>query len=315
MRVRLTHIDGKLPNLALMKLSSFHKSRGDEVTFTRDLERSPSESDYDRVYGSSIFTFSFDRIARLRTAWPGAQLGGTGTGSWITIEEIIGEPWNGLDYSLYPDFNFSIGFSQRGCRLSCKFCVVPQKEGKPKQAATISEIWRGAPWPKKIHLLDNDFFGQPKDDWRARIAELQEGDFRVCFNQGINIRMIDDESAVALASIQYRDDQFQRRRLYTAWDNLRDENIFLRGVETLRRHGIPPKHLMVYMLIGFDIEETWERILHRFNTMTALGILPYPMVYNRERKDLREFQRWAVTGLYRAVKWEDYDPYYKKALP
>lgn len=164
---------------------------------------------------------------------------------------------------------------------------------------------------QKIHLLDNDFFGQPKDDWRARIMEIREGDFRVCFNQGINIRMIDDESAAAIATIQYRDDQFQRRRLYTAWDNLRDEKIFLRGVETLQRHGIPPTHLMVYMLIGFDIEETWERIFHRFNSMVALGIKPYPMVYDRTRKDLRAFQRWVVTGLYRAVKWEDYDTHYK----
>src|SRR6266436_1647510 len=34
------------------------------------------------------------------------------------------------DYSLYPKFTGSLGFTQRGCRLSCKFCVVPIKEGK-----------------------------------------------------------------------------------------------------------------------------------------------------------------------------------------
>lgn len=101
MRIRLTHIDGKLPNLALMKLSSFHKSIGDEVVFTQNLERAASEPNYDSVYGSSIFTFSGDRIARLRAAWPQTQLGGTGTGSWITVEEVIGRPWSGLDYSLY----------------------------------------------------------------------------------------------------------------------------------------------------------------------------------------------------------------------
>lgn len=311
MRVRLTHIDGKLPNLALMKLSSFHRAQGDEVVFTKELEKSSLEPEYDRVYGSSIFTFSQDRIARLKNSWPSAVLGGTGTTSWITVEDILGQKWKGLDYSLYPEFLHSIGFTQRGCRLSCKFCVVPQKEGKPRQSATIYEIWRGKPWPKKIHLLDNDFFGQPKDQWQMRLQEIREGNFKVCFNQGINIRMIDEESAAGIASIQYRDDQFQRRRLYTAWDNLRDEKIFLRGVETLRRYGIPPKHLMVYMLVGFDIEETWERIFHRFNTMVSLGVLPYPMVYDRKRKDLREFQRWAVTGLYRAVKWENYDAHYK----
>ena len=33
--IRLTHIDGKLPNLALMKLAHYHRQNGDEIYFSK----------------------------------------------------------------------------------------------------------------------------------------------------------------------------------------------------------------------------------------------------------------------------------------
>lgn len=306
MKIRLTQIDGSLPNLALMKLAHWHKAQGHEVTVTRELGRSIFEPDYDRVYGSAIFQFSVDRVRRFQQEWPSAIVGGTGTMTSQTVESMIGEQeYEHYDYAGWPDFKESIGFTQRGCRLKCKFCVVPQKEGKPKSVNTIQSIWRGGKYPKKLHILDNDFFGQPRAEWEARVEEMQAG-FRVCLSQGINVRLIDSDAAKALASIQYRNTKFNKRCLYTAWDNLGDEKIFLSGVEKLAVAGVPPKHLMAYMLIGFDILETWERIWYRFNRMVALGIKPYPMVYDRSRKDLVAFQRWVVTGLYRIVPWEEY---------
>lgn len=304
MNVRLTQLDGALPNFALMKLASWHISRGDTVTVTRDIERGLFEPDYAQVYGSAIFDFSRHRLERFQSAWPGAIVGGTGTGTARTVESITGEH-AGVDYSGYPTFRESIGFTQRGCRLKCKFCVVPEKEGKPKSAATIAEIWRGPGFPKKLHLLDNDFFGNP--EWRERIAEIRDGGFKVCLSQGINVRLINAESAAALATIEYRDRKFQERRLYTAWDNLGDERIFFKGVDALERAGIPSKHLMAYMLIGYDPLESWARIWRRFDAMVARGIKPYPMVYNRRRADLLAFQRWVVTGLYRIVSWGNYE--------
>jgi hypothetical protein len=302
--VRLTQIDGKLPNLALMRLGAFHRARGDDVYFTRDASRGLLEPAYDRVYGSAIFKFSASKLERFQREWPNAIIGGTGTDSTATVEAIAG---NGvaLDYSFYPDFKASIGFTQRGCRLSCKFCVVPGKEGKPRDEATIADIWRGAPYPKHLHLLDNDFFGGPS--WRERIAEIRDGGFKVSFTQGINVRAVTPEVAAAVASVEYRDDGFTQRRLYTAWDNLKDEEVFFRGVDTLEAAGVPAKHLLAMMLIGFDKRETWDRIFHRFNRMVARGIRPYPMVFDHTRRDLKRFQRWVVTGLYRAVPFEDYD--------
>jgi len=305
MNIRLTQIDGALPNLALMKLAHWHKSNGDKVVVTRSIEATPEESAYDLVYGSAIFRFSFDRLTKFSQSWPQAIVGGTGTFNANTVEQIIGGEYEKYDYSGYSDFDASIGFTQRGCRLSCKFCVVPQKEGKPRSVNTIYDIWRGEPWPRKLHLLDNDFFGQP--EWVDRIREIREGKFRVCLSQGINVRMITEESAASLSSIQYRNTKFNERKLYTAWDNLRDEQVFFSGVDRLEAAGIPPKHLMAYMLIGFDIEETWDRIWYRFLRMVERGIEPYPMVYNRSRTDLLCFQRWAVRGLYRIIPWDKYE--------
>lgn len=310
--VRITQIDGTLPNLALMRVAHWHKSLGDEVTFTRQAHRDLLEPDYDVVYGSAIFKFSAPKIARFRADFPNAILGGTGTDSALTIEDIIGADYLGHDYSMYPRFEPSIGFTQRGCRLKCKFCVVPGKEGANRSDRTIADIWRGDGHPKKLHLLDNDFFGQ--DQWRDRIEEIRDNGFRVCLNQGINVRLINQEAAEALATIEYRDDKFSERRLYTAWDNLKDEGVFFRGVDMLDRAGVPPKHLRAYMLVGFDKNETWERIHHRFNRMVDIGIEPFPMVFDCRATDpsryrrLKQFQRWAVQGQYRARPFSEYDP-------
>jgi hypothetical protein len=314
MKIRITHIDGKLPNLALMRLSAFHRAQGDEVHFTRSIERSMFEPEYDRVYASAIFQYSHDRLQRFRSAWPNAIIGGTASGNNVTVEDIVGPLDAGVDYSSYPDFTPSLGFTQRGCRLKCSFCVVPKKEGKNRSVDTVDEIWRGPGHPKKLHLLDNDFFGQPKDQWQARLDEIREGAFKVCLNQGINVRLIDDEAADGLATIEYRDDQFKERRLYTAWDNIGDERIFFAGMDRLERAGIPAKHIMAYMLIGFDPKETMERIHYRFQKMVDRGILPYPMVFDRSKKELTQFQRYVVTGLYRKpMSFAEYKAEYRAA--
>lgn len=304
LKVRLTQIDGKLPNLALMKLSHWHKSKGDEVYFTRTVERGLFEPKYDVVYGSVIFTFSKNLSSRFLTNFPNAIIGGTGSGKLNNVEEITGQ-YEHYDYSIYPEYKWSIGFTQRGCRLNCKFCVVPKKEGRPRSVNTIADIYRPGT-PKNVCLLDNDFFGQPQEQWLARINEIKDGGFKVAFNQGINIRLITDEASHWLAQIPYYDDQFKTRRLYTAWDNLKDERIFFDGVDRLESAGVPPTHLMVYMLIGFDPSETWERIFHRFDRMVERGIKPYPMVYNNNRQDLRKFQRWVVRGYYRFIPWHNF---------
>jgi hypothetical protein len=323
MIVRLTQIDGKLPNLALMKLSAFYRARGAEIAFTKQVERDLLEPDYDRVYGSAIFSSSAGRVGTFRDNFRKAVVGGTwDVTNRITVEDELGvDEGEAADYSIYPRFVSSIGFTQRGCRLKCGFCVVPKKEGKPRSVNTIASLWRGEPYPKQLHILDNDFFGQPREQWEARIDEIRSGGFKVCLNQGINIRMITDEAATALASIRYYDDSFRFRRIFTAWDNVGDEERFFRGIDTLEHHGIPAKHVIAYMLVGYDHRETWERVLYRLYKMAARGIFPFPMVYgDRDRtlplggyngnignRTLGDLQRWALRKTYQFKPFEEYD--------
>ena len=316
-RAWLINIDSEMPNIALAKLAHWHLAQGHQVELRNRVDRDLWEPMPDFVYASSIFTKSEDRRARFRHAFPTGLISGTGvdevTGG-VSVEDIIGvDRWGyeHYDWSIYPDFNDSIGFSQRGCRLACGFCGVPTKEGKPVSLNSIAGLWRGDPYPRHIHLLDNDFFGQP--DWREKIAEIRHGDFKVCMSQGINIRLIDDEGAKAFSTIKYCNKTFTEKRLYTAWDNVGHEKIFFKGVDTLERNGIPAEHLMAYMLIGWDKNETWDRIWYRFTKMVERKISPYPMVYaapgTKPRRDLKAFQRWVLNrgGMYRFISWGDYE--------
>lgn len=306
MKIRLTQLDGKLPNLALMKLAHWHRSQGDDISLYRTPTPNLFEPQYDKVYGSAIFGWTQPVTQRLLNAYPDAVIGGTGSSSWRTVEELIGvDEYENYDYADYPEFPFSMGFTQRGCRLNCGFCVVPKKEGRPRSTNSIYDIWRKDK-PRCLILLDNDFFGQPKEDWRARIDEIIEGDFKVSFNQGINVRLINDEAAAAIASVRYSDDQFQTKRLYTAWDNVGQEKIFTDGIARLMGAGIDPHNIMVYMLIGYNKEETWEDIFYRYRIMKNLGVIPFPMVFNNVRKDLKRFQRWVIRRYDQIVPWEEF---------
>ena len=322
-RVRLVQLDGKMPNLAIMKLAHWHRSRGDDVTFSRSIHPGLFEPwSYDAVYGSAIFDGSAPLVREMRGAYPGAIIGGTGAGGEnlaVTVEDLIGvERYENYDYSIYPAYRWSLGFTQRGCRLQCGFCVVPRKEGAPYALNSIDEIWRPGT-PRNIVLLDNDFFGQPREKWQARVQDLLDGKFKVSFNQGINVRLVNDEAAEALASLRCYNHRFTRRRLYTAWDNMGQERVFFRGLERLEKAGIPPQHLMVYMLTGFAEGETMKDVRARHRKIREAGCLPFPMVYEniapmdpqRQQKldrvrELKRFQRWVVKRYDRMVPWEEF---------
>lgn len=308
MNVLLLQLDGKLPNLALMRLAAHHRALGHRVTLrrsgnTRSVQRHLGDPEWDHVYGSLIFLSSRSVAEAAMEQFPEIVLGGTGWDLTTTLEQH-GVVSLELDYSDYPLWTSSMGFSQRGCRFGCKFCVVPQKEGKPKATGTIADIWRGDPWPRHIHLLDNDFFGVP--EWRDRIEELRAGSFRVAFTQGINARMLTDETAAAIASVDYRDDSMKERRIYTAWDNRRDEARLFRGLESLVKHGVRPRHIMVYMLIGYWPGETQADREHRRRQLRAFGALPYPMPFERT-PELLGFQRWVIGGYDKSIPWDEWE--------
>ena len=179
------------------------------------------------------------------------------------------------------------------------------KGRRPVTINSIADIWRPGT-PKRVTLLDNDFFGQEEAQWEQRLQEIEEGEFEVCFSQGINIRLITDKAAEALSRVNYRNSRFTKRRLYTAWDNMRDERIFFRGFNKLVDAGIEPSHIMVYMLTGYRDGETLEEVFNRYNKMKDAGCMPYPMVYDDGNRTLKAFQRWVVRRYDDYVPWEDY---------
>lgn len=312
MTVLLLQLDGRLPNLALMRLASHHRALGHDVTLRRagnlrapilrDVEPNLGDPAWTHVYASTIFESTRPVAERVRQVYPHAIIGGTGWDVASSLE-AIGVTTETLDFSDYPRFRQSIGFTQRGCRLRCSFCVVPRKEGGVRAVGTIWDLWRGDPWPRELLLLDNDFFGQPS--WRERIEEMRAGRFKVSFNQGINARMLTDETAEAIASVDYRADDMVSKRIYTAWDNRKDEARLFAGLEALVRYGVKPDHIMVYMLIGYWPGETHEERDHRRARLRAFGAKPYPMCYVHTR-ELRGYQRWVIWGYDKTVSWEDW---------
>lgn len=325
MKVLLLQLDGKWPSFSLMRISAFEKARGSEVVLRRAprvesvdalavrFDGADSYLDqFERVYASLIFSKTGPVAEKLLEVRPDAFVGGSGWDDYpepktrVTALEEIGIFTSELDYSHYPKFTASIGYTQRGCRMNekvCWFCGVPRREGKVRAVATVQEIWRGEPYPKHLLLFDNDTFGQP--DWRQMIEDIREGGFKVCWNQGINARMLNDETAAAIATVRYVDDDFKTKRIYTAWDGSRDEHVLMRGLEALKRAGIKPDNMMVYMLITNKDGQTIEDWEYRRAKLRAFGARPYPMPFERTREQL-DFQRWCL-GAYdkgeKAIPW------------
>lgn len=304
--ILLLHLDGKLPNVALMRLGAHHEALGDiaELRFVRspqDLE--PRFGDcFDQVYASVIFSKTIWLARQVLRVHPRAVLGGPGWPDGTSLEDL-GVTTQAHNYSLYTSFKESIGFTQRGCRMRCDFCVVPRMEGAVSPGQTIAEIWRGGRAPRKVMLFDNDFFGGHA--WPERVKELRDGKFSVCLCQGINLRLLTAQQALALASLNYRDTRFKAKRIYAAWDAIEDERAVFRGLEHLKQAGVKPDHLMVYMLIGHAASESHEQRDYRRARLRYWGARPYPMPFTRTRQ-LVSFQRWVIGAYDKSISWKDW---------
>lgn len=297
MNVLAFHLDGKLPNLALMRAAAHYRARGAVFELRKAgnvqaVEPRLDDPKRDLVIGSTIFEWTRPVAERVREIYPAAVIGGTGWSVASSLNEL-GIDDGPIDYTDYADSMltpYSIGYLARGCRLKCSFCVVPRKEGKIRSVATIEQVWRGDPWPRELVILDNDFFGNP--NWAELINAMIAGRFKVCFCQGINARFLDDETAAAIASVDYRDERMNEKRIFTAWDGKRDEKRLFRGLEALVRHGVKPTEIMVYMLIGYD--DTHADREYRRAKLREFGARPYPMAYVRDDKFLQCFKGWVI---------------------
>ncbi len=271
MKIGLIQIDGKMPNLALMKLAKWHKEKGDEVKVI-DL----SSLKIDQWYGSKIF------------------MGGSGYDLKQTLPPEIEAQVP--DYEKF-DLDYSLGFTSRGCIRNCGFCIVREKEGVMRD---VSMDWIKH---QKILLWDNNFLASSK--WKEKLQYFIDSDFKVCFNQGLDIRLIDDEKAEMLSRVKYYDRNFSRRCIYFAFDDIFMKDIFIEKMKILTKY-IKPYHIMVYFIVGFNT--TFEQDMERFDIMRELGVDPFAMPYRDVKKDIKmlDFCRWVNKRLYKSCKFEDY---------
>ena len=157
--ILLVDVDSRLPNLALMKISRYFKDQGRRVILARGQE---IVRGVEAVYASAVFSrpTTANRVKKLREYYGDALV--TGVPGWIS-GSVCRRKWRELpaDYSLYPELgDRAMGFLTRGCPFACPFCIVPLKEGPPRQVADLDELLTNG--QRKLLLLDDNILAHPK---------------------------------------------------------------------------------------------------------------------------------------------------------
>jgi hypothetical protein len=298
-KIGLVQVDGKLPNLALMQICAYHEAQGHQVEWFKGMLFA---DEYDKVYASQIFQFS-----QLPPLPQNALIGGTGIDFKNTLPSEIAS--FAPSWMLYPEFDKHLGFSMKGCRFGCKFCCVPQKEGRPRSESAIDDILTNPNGGNRLILMDNDFFGIP--NWKENLLRIIDLKLRVCFVQGLNIRILTDEQAELLVQCNFQSADFSHKYLTFAWDRYQDGQRIIDGIVRCERAGILPQQMQFFVLIGYDT--TPEQDLERVTRLRDLGCMPYVMPYNKFDDYQKRFARWVNhRAIFKTVKWEDYKKNVKK---
>lgn len=283
MKIGLIDVDSKIPNLALMKISAWHKTQGDEVKFYDPLLDKP-----DKVYASKIFDFTPDY-----QYWPDCEIikGGSGYDLHTDLPPEVDNQYP--DYDLY-NCDYAIGFTTRGCIRRCPFCIVPEKEGPIRAVGDIYDFWRGQ---RQLMLLDNNLTALP-EHMEKICKQLIKEKIQTDFNQGLDIRLITDDMAQLLAKVRLW------KQIHFAFDDVRLERQVREGISILTKH-MPASRLMFYVLIGFN--STPEEDLYRVEMLRGLGVDPFVMPYDKSDPYQRHFARWCNRKeIFKTVAWKDY---------
>jgi hypothetical protein len=281
MKIGLIDVDSKIPNLALMKISAYHKLLNHNVQWFYPL------FNYDLVYASKVFTNTLDYKYY---ATPLIK-GGIGYNYDVLDNKI---EFLYPDYSLY-NCDYAVGFTTRGCIRKCPYCVVPKKEGKIRVITDIYNFWNGQ---EKLMLLDNNLTALP-EHFELILGQLIKERINVDFNQGLDIRLITPIMAKLLSKVRLW------KQIHFAFDNIRHEKAVRRGIKILVNNGVKKYKLMFYVLIGFN--STPEEDLYRVGLLRGLGVDPFVMPFNKSDKYQKRFARWVNhKAIFRTVEWKNY---------
>ena len=300
----------KFPSLPLMKLSAYHKSKGDTVELAQPFIH------YDRVYISKTFNLNLKTVPQIDvTNIDAAEYICGGTGYEIELidgkEVYVPKAWLSdlpyeiehiyPDYSLYPELtkNTAYGFLTRGCSNNCPFCVVTQKEGcVSHKVADLSEWWDGQ---KNIKLLDANLLSCV--DRSELLHQLVDSKASVDYTQGLDARFITEDIAKLVCETKIKMAHF-------AFDLMKNEKAIVKGLQTFKTiSGKDDRQLKVYILVNFNT--TFDEDLYRVKTVMGLGYRPDVRIYQKPTAPqfLKDLARWANNNLlYRTCSFEDYVP-------
>ena len=243
--VALVHIDGRLPNFALMKISGFFKSQGRQVELFR---RTLPDKTCSEIWASRIFHLgnSQSHVRRLRTIFGDRlRLGGSG----VDVEQRLPPKMEAAepDYDLYPELrDRAIGFLTRGCTNNCAFCIVPRKEGTVRQVADLEELLGGR---DKLILLDDNILAHHSGP--EFLEEMARRNIAVNFNQTLDLRLVNEPIARLLRRVRAMNATFSRPCLHFSLNNAQN-------LDPIRRK---------YELLGFSSRDNVEFIcMYGFNT-------------------------------------------------
>ena len=239
-----------------MKISAFHKTKGNKVEWHEPL------SQYDIVYISKVFSWSKDYPYAINAKQ--VIYGGVGYDLKNKLDDEIEHMFP--DYSIYPYIkNTAYGFLTRGCPRQCSFCNVSKHQGTlSHKVADLKEFWNEE---KEIKLLDPNILACK--DWEKLFKQLVESKAWIDFTQGLDVRLLTKEMAVYLNKMKIK-------QIHFAWDQM-DNKVYKKLKEVREWLNYDSRKLRVYMLVNYNT--TLEQDLYRVNKLRELEYSPYIMRY------------------------------------
>jgi hypothetical protein len=245
-------------NLALMKLSAFHKAQGDTVYLNNPLVQA------DKTYASVLFSWNKDKFHA--DEYGGVQF------PTVSLPRHIERLRP--DYDLY-GLEHSLGYTFRPCFRRCDFCLVKTIRHPDSRHHSIWTFHEKR--FKKICLMNNNTFFDP--EWKRTFQEIWDADLNV-MEHGLDLRLLTQEKVDAIKKTKFDG------RMHFAWDRMQDEKHIISGLNMLREAKIESR---IYVLIGFNTDTKQD--LHRCQIIVNLKHVPYVMPYNETTsvKDFKSF--------------------------